>query len=91
MAGIPVAVHDDLGEAHEAAAAQFAGYGNLPNYRRLLDIGGALGPADAVVIGDEAAVTARIEGLFDAGATDYLAKPVEPDQLLSMMRLWLHR
>ena len=28
---------------------------------------------------------------FDAGASDYLAKPVEPEQLLAMMRLWLQR
>jgi CheY-like chemotaxis protein len=26
-----------------------------------------------------------------AGANDYLAKPVEIDRLLSMMRVWLHR
>jgi CheY-like chemotaxis protein len=31
------------------------------------------------------------EKCFEAGATDYLAKPVESEQLLSMMRLWLHR
>ena len=31
------------------------------------------------------------EKCFEAGATDYLAKPVEPEQLLSMMRLWLLR
>jgi HAMP domain-containing protein/signal transduction histidine kinase/DNA-binding response OmpR family regulator len=42
------------------------------------------------------AVTAKAmkgdrEKCFEAGATDYLAKPVEPEQLLSMMRLWLHR
>ena len=45
----------------------------LPNYRRLLDIGGAPGPADAAIVGDEAAVTARIEALFAAGATDVWA------------------
>jgi signal transduction histidine kinase/DNA-binding response OmpR family regulator/HAMP domain-containing protein len=42
------------------------------------------------------AVTAKAmkgdrEKCFEAGATDYLAKPVEPEQLLSMMRLWLLR
>jgi len=25
-----------------------------------------------------------------AGASDYIAKPVEIDQLLSLMRVWLH-
>ena len=73
VAGLPVAVHDDVAEARQAAAEQFAGYGGLPNYRRLLDIGGAQGPADAAIVGDEAAVRAQIQGLFDAGATDVWA------------------
>jgi hypothetical protein len=36
----PVA-HDDVAAARHAAASVFAGYGELPNYRRILDIGGA--------------------------------------------------
>lgn len=28
---------------------------------------------------------------IDAGASDYIAKPVNADQLLSMMRVWLHK
>lgn len=75
VAGLPVAVHDDVDEARSTAAQVFAGYGELPNYRRLLDIGGAAGPADAAIVGDEAAVTARIEALFAAGATDVWAAP----------------
>lgn len=75
VAGLPVAVHDDVAEAKETAAKVFAGYGELPNYRRLLDIGGAPGPADAAIVGDEAAVTTRIEALFAAGATDVWAAP----------------
>jgi len=31
------------------------------------------------------------EKCFDAGASDYLAKPVNTDQLLSALRMWLHR
>jgi len=73
VAGLPVAVHDDVDEARQVAASQFAGYGLLPNYRRLLDIGQVDGPADAAIVGDEAAVTAGIEALFEAGATDVWA------------------
>jgi CheY-like chemotaxis protein len=31
------------------------------------------------------------EKCLEAGATDYLAKPVNIDQLLSALRTWLHR
>jgi F420-dependent oxidoreductase-like protein len=75
VAGLPVAVVDDEAEGRSAAAAQFAGYGQLPNYRRLLDAGGAAGPADAAIVGDEKSVTAQVEALFAAGATDVWAAP----------------
>ena len=75
VAGLPVAVHDDVSEARTAAAEMFANYGVLPNYRRLLDLGGAAGPGDAAIVGDEATVAADIQALFDAGATDVWAAP----------------
>ncbi len=75
VAGLPVAVHDDVAAARETAARVFAGYGVLPNYRRILDIGGVAGPAEAAIIGDEASVTAQIEALFEAGTTDVWAAP----------------
>src|SRR5690606_36944159 len=31
------------------------------------------------------------EKCLDAGASDYLAKPVNTEQLLSTLRMWLHR
>jgi F420-dependent oxidoreductase-like protein len=75
VAGLPVAVHSDVDEARAEAAKSFANYGVLPNYRRILDIGGAAGPADAAIVGDEASVSAQIQALFDAGATDVWAAP----------------
>ena len=88
VAGLPVAVHDDVDEARGTAAEQFAAYGTLPNYQRILDIGGAAGPADAAIVGDEAAVTAGIAGLFEAGATDVWAAifPVGADRRASRER-----
>ena len=75
VAGLPVAVHDDVAEARDTAAKNFAGYGVLPNYRRILDIGGAPGPADAAIVGDEGGGDRADPGLFDAGATDVWAAP----------------
>jgi len=28
---------------------------------------------------------------IEAGASDYIAKPLDMDQLLSMLRVWIHR
>jgi len=75
VVGLPVVVHDDVAEARAEAAAQFAMYGGLPNYRRVLDIGGAAGPADAAIVGDEESVSRQVRALFDAGATDFWAAP----------------
>lgn len=75
VAGLPVAVHDDVAQARSVAAGQFAAYGQLPNYQRILAHGGVSGPAEAVIVGDEASVAAQIEALFAAGATDVWAAP----------------
>ncbi len=88
VAGLPVAVHDDVDEARATAAAMFGGYGELPNYARLLDLGGVAGPAEAAIVGDEAAVESQIRALFDAGATDVWAAifPVGSDKRASRAR-----
>ena len=75
VAGLPVAVHDDVGEARSVAAQVFAAYGTLPNYQRILAHGEVMAPGDAVIVGDEVSVTAQIEELFEAGATDVWAAP----------------
>src|SRR4029077_8473924 len=51
VAGLPVAVHDDVSEARAVAGRLFEGYGQLPNYRRILDHGNAAGPGDAAIVG----------------------------------------
>ncbi len=75
VAGLPVAVHDDVDEARAAGAEQFEIYGNLVNYRRILSHGGISSPAEAVIVGDEDAVARQIDALFAAGATDVWAAP----------------
>jgi F420-dependent oxidoreductase-like protein len=75
VAGLPVAVHDDVAEARSAAARLYQAYGELPNYQRILSHGGIAGPAEAVIVGDEDSVTAQVRALFEAGATDVWAAP----------------
>jgi F420-dependent oxidoreductase-like protein len=73
VAGLPVAVCDDEAVGRETAGRLFAGYGVLPNYRRILDIGGAATPGDAAIVGNEESVTRQLHALVDAGTTDIWA------------------
>ena len=88
VVGLPVAVCDDAGEGRADAAKQFAGYGALPNYQRVLAHGGCEGPADAAIVGDEASVRSQLQGLLDAGGTDVWAAifPVGGDRRSSRAR-----
>jgi len=75
VAGLPVAVHDDVEEARSAAGQQFEVYGTLRNYQRILAHGGISSPAEATLVGDEESVADQIAALFRAGATDVWAAP----------------
>ena len=88
VAGLPVAVHDDEAEARAAAAATAAMYADQPNYQRILEIGGAAGPAEAAIVGKELSVKAQLQSLLDAGATDIWAAifPVGDDRAGSLRR-----
>ncbi len=88
VAGLPVAVTDDVAAAREKAARSFQIYGTLPNYQRVLNIEGAAGPADVALIGNEAAVEKQLRGVAGAGATDFLAGafPVGDDASASLAR-----
>ncbi|MET0728004.1 MAG: TIGR03564 family F420-dependent LLM class oxidoreductase [Acidimicrobiales bacterium] len=88
VAGLPVAVHDDEAEARAAAVASSAVYAGMANYQRILEIGGASGPADAAIVGDEVSVRSQLQSLLDAGATDIWAAPfpVGDDPKASLQR-----
>lgn len=73
FAGVPICVTDDADAARETAARIFANYGRLPSYRATLDRGGAAGPADVAIVGDESSVREQIRAYADAGVTDFNA------------------
>jgi len=75
VAGLPVAVTDDVELARETAAKAFFNYGTLVNYQRILAAGGISLPEEAAIVGDEASVAEQLQGLIDAGATDVWAAP----------------
>src|SRR4051812_25043442 len=88
VAGLPGAVHDDEAEARSAAVTYSTTYAGMANYQRILEIGEKAAPADAAIVGDEKAVTAQLQALLDAGATDIWAAvfPVGEDKRASRQR-----
>jgi len=83
---LPIAVTDDVAGARARAAQLFQIYGQLPNYRRVLDRERAEGPADVVILGSEKEVEQQIRALATAGATDLVAAPFPGDDKSSMPR-----
>ena len=86
--GMPLAVTDNSQEAREQAAKTYERYGQLPNYRRMLDIEGVEGPSEVALIGNEDDVAEQLKVYADAGATDFLASvfPVGNDEEASLAR-----
>jgi len=70
VAGLPVAVHDDIAEARTAIARTADVYANEPNYRRVLELGGLTEASDAAIVGNEQSVRRQLQSVLDAGATD---------------------
>jgi alkanesulfonate monooxygenase SsuD/methylene tetrahydromethanopterin reductase-like flavin-dependent oxidoreductase (luciferase family) len=60
----------------------------MANYQRILAIGDKQAPADAAIVGNENSVTAQLQALLDAGATDIWAAvfPVGEDKRASRRR-----
>ena len=81
--GLPTAVTGDESTARRKAAESYERYGQLVNYRRVLDLEGVESPAEVAVIGDEASLRRQLETFAEAGATEFVANifdvPGEPD------------
>jgi len=86
--GLPICVTDDSSGAFQRAGENFHNYGNLPSYRRMLDIEGVESPAEVAIIGNESEVETQLRALSDAGATDFLASiyPEGDDSAASFAR-----
>ena len=69
--GLPATVCDD--EAAGRRQEAYERYGQLVNYRRVLDIEGVEGPSEVAVIGNEDALRRQLEEFAAGGATDFMA------------------
>ncbi len=89
-AALPVCVTDEAIEARLKAGQQFYNYGQMPNYRRLLDIEGVAGPEGVAIVGNETEVEQQLRHLASIGVTDFAAIifPVGDDALTSKARTW---
>jgi F420-dependent oxidoreductase-like protein len=88
VAGIPVAVHDDVDEARDWYTRGPGRYATLPNYQRVVAAGGVDTASDVAVVGEEASVSRQLQAIIDAGATDIWAGifPVGNDAPASLRR-----
>jgi 5,10-methylenetetrahydromethanopterin reductase len=75
---LPVCVSNEPSKARADADRLLAIYGQLPSYRAMLDKEGAAGPGDVALVGDEDTVAAQIDGLAEAGVTDFVAAEYAP-------------
>jgi 5,10-methylenetetrahydromethanopterin reductase len=74
---LPVGVTDDVDGLRDTMAARFVGYPDLPAYRAMLDREGVDSPLDIAIIGNEEEVAAALERIRSAGATDFIAAPID--------------
>ncbi len=71
--GLPLAVTSDPEAARQRAAQMFQFYGQLPSYRRMLDLEGVQAPHEVAIVGSEEEVERQLRRLADIGVTDFLA------------------
>lgn len=77
VCALPVSVTDDPDGTREKAAQVFQTYGWLPSYKAMIDREGAAGPEDVAIIGRADEVREAIAGVFEAGATEFVAVPFD--------------
>ncbi|WP_020106605.1 TIGR03564 family F420-dependent LLM class oxidoreductase [Nocardia sp. 348MFTsu5.1] len=80
IAGLPVALHNDVDAARTATAATSGMYAEMPNYQRIIETGGGTTAAEIAIVGDESSVQKQLQQLLDAGATEIWAQPVAVGQ-----------
>jgi F420-dependent oxidoreductase-like protein len=79
IAGFPVVLTDDVDGARVRVDEILQIYGQLPSYRAMMDREGAANPSDIALIGDAAALDAKIDRIAASGATEMIAVLLETE------------
>ncbi|MGA9277450.1 TIGR03564 family F420-dependent LLM class oxidoreductase [Ilumatobacter sp.] len=73
VCSLPVCVTDDPQPTRDFLGKMLADYANLPSYRAMLDIEGVHGLGELSLVGPEDEVSAGLDAISAAGATDFTA------------------
>jgi F420-dependent oxidoreductase-like protein len=76
IVGLPVCVTAEPDKAKGRIDKSLAIYPSLPSYRAVMDIEGASTASDLSFVGTEEEVTAEVDRLAEAGATDFTASVI---------------
>ena len=68
-----VCVTDEPDRARGLVEGWFSGHGDVPSYRKMMELEGVSGPGELAVVGNEEEVRARLLEIAEAGATDLAA------------------
>ncbi|WP_372667301.1 TIGR03564 family F420-dependent LLM class oxidoreductase [Amycolatopsis kentuckyensis] len=88
IAAVPAIVTDEPDEVRAKAVEQMSFYGQIPSYRRILDVEGVDHAADLAIIGDEKTVVAGLQRYYDAGVTDVLVSQTGIRSSTERRRTW---
>lgn len=88
IAAVPAIVTDQPDEVRAKAVEQMSFYGQIPSYRRILDVEGVDHAADLAIIGDEKTVAEGLQRYYDAGATDVLVSQTGMRSSAERRRTW---
>lgn len=88
IAAVPAIVTDEPDEVRAKAVEQMGFYGQIPSYRRILDVEGVDHAADLAIIGDEKTVIEGLRRYYDAGATDVVVSQTGIRSSAERRRTW---
>jgi alkanesulfonate monooxygenase SsuD/methylene tetrahydromethanopterin reductase-like flavin-dependent oxidoreductase (luciferase family) len=80
VCSLPITVTDDVPGARERINHDLKVYGTLPSYAKMLEREGAREVADVALVGSKQQVLEQLNGLAEAGVTEFSGAPSGTEQ-----------